>query len=149
MLRELQVGRLIKARLSRSEGRFCTNIVVLLRDLNLFPESYILYLSRFGGFIFVNEDKKPNIDPSKTKLNWQPAIEIMGEVSTWVVVPIIFALGGGKILDAHFDTKPYIFLGLTFFAFAISCVGIVKVVRRYLKNLEREESENIVENQKK
>lgn len=82
----------------------------------------------------MNDDQKPR----KTKLNWQPAAVIFGQVSTWVAVPIIFALIGGKALDTHFDTKPVIFLTLTGLAFIVSCYGIVKVVSKYMKTLEKE-----------
>ena len=72
---------------------------------------------------------------------WEPAMEIFGEVSTWVVVPIILALVVGKYLDGYFDTKPWIFLGLTFIAFGLSSYGIVQVVGRYMKRINKEEED--------
>jgi cell shape-determining protein MreD len=68
---------------------------------------------------------------------WKPAVKIFMDVSTWVVVPIIFALVFGKMLDAHYGTKPIIFLVLTGVAFIISCVGIVRVVKNYMKNIPK------------
>ena len=75
----------------------------------------------------INEDKK--------KLDWKPAFEIFGRVSTWVVVPIILALIFGKMLDKHYGTAPWIFLSLTGIAFLFSIFGIVKTVKDYIKKL--------------
>jgi len=74
----------------------------------------------------------------KKKLDWRPAMQIFSKVSTWVVVPIILALIVGKALDAHFNTYPWIFLGLTGVAFIFSIYGIIKVVSQYMKDLEKE-----------
>ncbi len=79
-----------------------------------------------------NSDKKPW---------WEPAVEIFTEVSSWIAGPIILALFLGKYLDGRFDTKPWIFIGLTAIAFLVSSFGIVKVVMRYMKKLEKESKE--------
>lgn len=70
---------------------------------------------------------------------WEPAVEIFSQVSGWIAGPIIVALIGGKALDAHFGTKPWIFLGLTGVAFFISIFGIIKVVSKYMKKITQEE----------
>ena len=70
---------------------------------------------------------------------WKPGIEIFSQVSGWIAGPIILALNVGKYLDNRFDTKPWIFLGLTGIAFLISIFGIVKVVTRYMSRLEVED----------
>lgn len=67
---------------------------------------------------------------------WKPALQIFMDVSTWILVPIILALVFGKMLDTHFGTKPFIFLGLTGVAFIISCFGIVKVMKAYMKKIK-------------
>ncbi|MEI7709668.1 MAG: AtpZ/AtpI family protein [bacterium] len=74
----------------------------------------------------------------KKKLDWKPALQIFMQVSSWVIVPVILALIVGKALDAHFGTEPWIFLGLTGVAFIFSIYGIVRVVGRYMKTLEKE-----------
>ncbi len=79
----------------------------------------------------MNHDKK--------KLDWKPAIEIFSKVSTWVVVPIILALIIGKALDAHYGTNPWIFLGLTSLAFIFSSYGIVRVISKYMKDIENKD----------
>ncbi|MEK7539375.1 MAG: AtpZ/AtpI family protein [Patescibacteria group bacterium] len=75
----------------------------------------------------MNEDKK--------KLDWKPAFQIFGRVSTWVIAPIILALIIGKALDTRYGTDPWIFLGLTGIAFLFSIFGIVRTVKNYIKNL--------------
>jgi hypothetical protein len=72
----------------------------------------------------------------KNKLWWKPALAIFSEVSAWVVVPIILALIAGKYLDEKYQTRPWIFLGLTAFAFLISSFGIVQTIRKYIKKEE-------------
>jgi len=67
---------------------------------------------------------------------WKPGVEIFSQVSVWIVVPIILALVFGKMLDAHYGTKPLIFLILAGIGFLFSCVGIIRVVRSYIKKLK-------------
>ena len=69
---------------------------------------------------------------------WKPGVEIFGQVSSWVVVPIVLALIAGKALDTRYGTKPWIFLGLTTVAFGISCYGIVRVISKYIKKMADE-----------
>ncbi|OHA43743.1 MAG: hypothetical protein A3G59_01680 [Candidatus Taylorbacteria bacterium RIFCSPLOWO2_12_FULL_47_20] len=68
---------------------------------------------------------------------WKPGVEIFTQVSGWIAGPIILALIAGKALDTHFGTKPLIFLGLTGVAFLISSFGIVRVVSKYMKDIEK------------
>ncbi len=77
---------------------------------------------------------------NKQKLDWKPALQVFGQVSTWVVVPVVLALIAGKALDAHFGTDPWMFLGLTGIAFLFSIYGIVRVVKRYLIAIQPPES---------
>ena len=74
-------------------------------------------------------------------MKWGPAVEIFSEVSTWIAGPIIVALIVGKYLDSRFGTKPWIFLGLTLFAFLMSSFGIVKVVGKYMKKIASEDKD--------
>ncbi|MEK7569787.1 MAG: AtpZ/AtpI family protein [Patescibacteria group bacterium] len=73
---------------------------------------------------------------TEKKPGWVQGIEIFGEISAWVAIPIIAALAGGKALDSHFGTKPWIFLGLTIIAFAVSILGIWKSLKKYIKEIE-------------
>lgn len=87
------------------------------------------------GFVFVEEDKKQTN-------NWAPAMQIMSEISTWIVGPIVLALIAGKWLDSHYGTKPVIFLSLTGFAFVITCIGMYRVVKNYMKKLKETEEKD-------
>jgi len=90
-------------------------------------------------FVFMgnNEEKLNNSDPW-----WKPAVKIFSQVSVWIVVPIVLALIIGKNLDARFDTKPWIFLGLAVFGFFISSFGIFRIVIKYLQEIKELGEEN-------
>lgn len=77
---------------------------------------------------------------------WKPAMEIFSEVSTWIVVPIILALVGGKLLDNHYGTKPVMLLILVGISFLVTIMGIVRVVKRYSKKLKQIEKEELNKN---
>ncbi|HEY4503224.1 MAG TPA: AtpZ/AtpI family protein [Candidatus Paceibacterota bacterium] len=88
-------------------------------------------------------DKNNNLPlQEEDKVKWKQAIEIFSQVSTWIVGPIIVALILGKYLDGRFDTKPWIFLGLTSFAFIISAFGIIREVSKYMKKIAEETPSN-------
>ena len=63
-------------------------------------------------------------------------MQIFSEISTWIVVPIVLALIFGKMLDAHYGTKPVIFITLAVLAFLFSCLKIISVVKNYTKKLK-------------
>ena len=63
---------------------------------------------------------------------------IFTQVTGWIATPIILALFIGRALDEKYGTKPWIFLGLTAIAFAISCLGIVRITIKYVKKVEKE-----------
>jgi Kef-type K+ transport system membrane component KefB len=73
---------------------------------------------------------------SGEKLWWQPGIAVFGEVTGWIVVPVIAALYGGRYLDEKQGTGNAYFLGLTALAFIISCIGIALLGKRYIKMVE-------------
>lgn len=66
-------------------------------------------------------------------------MEIFSEVSTWIVVPIVAALVFGKMLDRRFGTEPVIFLVLAGLGFMVTCFGIIKIVKNYLKKIKETE----------
>jgi F0F1-type ATP synthase assembly protein I len=80
------------------------------------------------------EENKQNMN--NTGPWWKDGVQIFTQVSVWIVVPILLALFVGKSLDAHFGTKPIIFLILAGVGFLFSCFGIVRVVRKYLKEIQ-------------
>jgi F0F1-type ATP synthase assembly protein I len=69
---------------------------------------------------------------------WKPGVQILSEVSTWIVVPIVLALIFGKMLDAHYGTRPVIFLVFAGVGFLVTCFGMFKVVKNYMKKIKDE-----------
>jgi len=67
---------------------------------------------------------------------WKPAMQIFSEVSTWIAVPIIVALIVGKALDRHYGTQPIIFLVFAGLGFLVTCFGMYKVVKNYVKKMQ-------------
>ncbi len=82
------------------------------------------------------------IETPNKKPWWEPALEIFSEVTGWIVGPIIFSLIVGKYLDGKFDTKPWIFLGLTVVSFVISTYGIIKIAGRYMKEIIKSDKQD-------
>ncbi len=69
---------------------------------------------------------------------WQPALVIFIKVTGWIAAPVVIALFLGKFLDKKFGTTPWIFLGLTAFAFILSMVGIIKETLASIKKMDQE-----------
>ncbi len=69
---------------------------------------------------------------------WQPALAVFGEITGWIVAPVVISLYGGRWLDQRFDTAPWFFLGLTALAVIITMVGVVRVGSRYMKEVEKD-----------
>ena len=66
---------------------------------------------------------------------WREGVKLMSDVSTWIVVPIVGALVLGKFLDKRFGTEPVIFLVLAGLGFLLTCYGIFKITKDYMKKL--------------
>ena len=79
--------------------------------------------------------------PSK-KAWWQPAMTIFGQVTSWIVAPILIALFLGKYLDEKNGSDPWFFLGLTGMAFMVSCIGIARIASKYIKQIEQEDKKS-------
>lgn len=67
---------------------------------------------------------------------WKEGVKLVSDVSAWIVVPIVGALVLGKFLDTRFGTEPVIFLILAGFGFLLTCYGIFKIVKDYMKKLQ-------------
>ena len=70
---------------------------------------------------------------------WAPGVKLVGDVSAWIIVPIVGALVLGKFLDQRFGTEPVMFFVLAGLGFLITGYGIFKVVRNYMKKLQKKE----------
>ena len=76
---------------------------------------------------------------NKDKIMWRSALEVFSEISTWIAVPVILAVIGGKALDTYYGSTPWLLAASVVLAFLISAYGIVKAVKKYaakvIKNL--------------
>jgi hypothetical protein len=81
----------------------------------------------------VNDPEKKNADEANW---WQPGLAVFGEVTGWIVVPIIIALYLGRQLDEQRGMGNLYFLSLTGTAFIISCTGIWRIGARYIKQVD-------------
>jgi F0F1-type ATP synthase assembly protein I len=77
------------------------------------------------------EEKPKNESPW-----WREGLISFIKISASISIPIIIALYLGKYLDDKYNTKPWIFLGLTFIAFIISLVSIYISMMKYIKDIE-------------
>jgi F0F1-type ATP synthase assembly protein I len=59
------------------------------------------------------------------------------ELSSWLVGPIIAALLLGNWLDRHYQTKPWLFLVCLGVAFIITCLGIAKETKSFIREIEQ------------
>ena len=84
-------------------------------------------------FIFVVKNEN---NPNNSNIWWKSGVEIFSQVSVWIVAPIVLALVFGKMLDTRYGTKPIIFLILAGIGFLITCFGIVRIVRKYIKDIK-------------
>ncbi|MFA6410299.1 MAG: AtpZ/AtpI family protein [Candidatus Buchananbacteria bacterium] len=81
------------------------------------------------------------MNPKKTSgddKEWQKGLSLFVQLSSWLVGPLIAALFLGNWLDQKFNTKPWLFLATTGFAFLITAFGLVKETTQYIKELEKE-----------
>jgi F0F1-type ATP synthase assembly protein I len=72
----------------------------------------------------------------KDKILWVPAVGVFSEISTWIAVPIILAVIGGKALDKNYGTSPWLLIVFAALAFFVSSYGIVKSVKKYASKLK-------------
>ncbi|MBI4091064.1 MAG: AtpZ/AtpI family protein [Candidatus Komeilibacteria bacterium] len=84
------------------------------------------------------EVSRPNGQDRTTGGWWKPAVAVFGEVTGWIVVPIVGALYLGRYLDEQQGTGNLYFLSLTALAFIISCIGIGIVGVKYIRQIEGE-----------
>ena len=75
-------------------------------------------------------------EQSQPKAYWQAGLMVFGQVTGWIVGPIVLALVIGKWLDQRWQTSPWFFLGLSAVAFAITAWGIVRLGKKYIKEAE-------------
>ena len=90
--------------------------------------------------LFFVEENKQNLNSRGPW--WKPGVKLAGEISTWIIVPIVCALVFGKMLDTHYGTKPFIFLSLAGLGFLVTCFGIFKIMKDYMEKLKDSEKKD-------
>ena len=80
---------------------------------------------------------------------WKPGMVLLTQISSWIVAPMVVALVFGKMLDAHYGTRPVIFLIFAGLGFLFTCFGILKVMQNYIKELKKIESAKLGTEEKK
>ncbi len=83
------------------------------------------------------QDQNKENEESSSVAWWQPALVVFGEITGWIVAPIVIALFLGQWLDRRYDTAPWFYLGCTAAAFIITMIGLVRVGTKYIKRIER------------
>lgn len=75
---------------------------------------------------------------------WQPQLQLVAKLASWVAFPVIIGAWLGQWLDKKYDTEPWLFLITVGFSFLISMFGlIINTVKEYKKITE---SNNINQN---
>lgn len=77
-------------------------------------------------------------DNTKTRVWWEPALVMFARSSAWIAIPVVCALFIGKYFDKRYSTDPWIFITLTGFAFIVSIIGIWKILKKYINDIENE-----------
>ncbi len=96
------------------------------------------------AFVFMVQMEKD----TKKQLWWMPAMVIFSRMSFYIAFPIIIGLFVGKKLDDRFGTEPLLFIVLMGVAFMISIVSIVKISKKYIKDIEIEAEKNRLNKEK-
>lgn len=82
------------------------------------------------------------MDQKIQKKWWVDGLGIAMKISSWIALPIIISSFLGKFLDKKYGTEPWIFVSMTAIAFVITVYGIVKFSMDYIKDIEKEKTQN-------
>lgn len=81
----------------------------------------------------------------KDKNYWlQVGLKMFAESTGWIAFPVVASLYIGRSLDEKQNSGHLYFFSLTGMAFIISCIGLVKVGQKYLKQLDADKSKEKV-----
>jgi len=69
---------------------------------------------------------------------WQPAVQLLVQISAWIVGPILAALFLGDFLEQRFGHEPWPTIILIAIAFIITNIGLVKQTIKVSKKIESE-----------
>ncbi|HNW71839.1 MAG TPA: hypothetical protein PKZ36_01900 [Candidatus Paceibacterota bacterium] len=66
---------------------------------------------------------------------WKPMIVFYAKTTSWIVLPLILAVFGGKFVTKTFQSQSIFFLFIIV-GFLITCFGIYREIKKYKKGLE-------------
>jgi len=84
--------------------------------------------------------KMAEIKEKNKEVWWQPALVIGGEITGWIVGPLILALFLGDWLDKKYASAPKFLLISVGIAFVISNVGIITNTIKAAKKIEKDKN---------
>ena len=70
---------------------------------------------------------------------WRDALLVFTRVSVWIAIPVVCALFIGKALDAHYHTRPWLFLVSMALGFTTSLVGIYRTMIVEVKKMNKDD----------
>jgi len=78
---------------------------------------------------------------NKSSFPWK-SLNLGLSLAGMVAVPLVAAAFLGRWLDSHFNTQPWLFLGVTLFAFVITNIFVVIKSLKMMKQIEQEGEED-------
>jgi len=88
------------------------------------------------------DENKQNFNTSclshQSEPGWhKPVMYFYIKTTSWIILPLILGLILGKCVGKSTGSQ-VLFFGIIFFGFLITCYGIYREVKTYLKDLEKE-----------
>ncbi|MFA6537347.1 MAG: hypothetical protein WCT18_03015 [Patescibacteria group bacterium] len=74
----------------------------------------------------------------KKEIWWQPAVELLAQVSAWIIGPILGALFLGGFIEKRMHNEPWPTVILVAIAFVITNIGLIKQTLKASKKIEAE-----------
>lgn len=75
------------------------------------------------------------------KKNWVQGLNVMAEVSSWIIGPIVLALIAGNYLDHKYNTKPWLVIASLAVGFIITNIGLIRTALKYQKEEKQSKKE--------
>jgi F0F1-type ATP synthase assembly protein I len=86
--------------------------------------------------------------PSQKTSFWQ-ALGIAWELGYVIAIPIVVFALGGRLLDKHFHTSPWLLLAGILISIIISSIGLVWKFKKLMRSMDAPPSQSPVDSQKK
>ena len=81
------------------------------------------------------------MEPKDKKVSFLKSayIKVFTEISAWIVGPVLISILIGNYLDKKFDSAPWILGVALALSFTLSMIMIVKIAKKYEKDLNNKE----------